>query len=116
MPFDGTKAPEVVARQLLIDALRRPMPEFFHWDYSSIEEIHPCGTAGCAMSLARAIGLVSHSERCCTAVIGPLLGLSDENAEDIFLGTHPAYDGIDMSAITPEMVADALENAPLENT
>jgi hypothetical protein len=110
MPFDmtPTDAP-LERRRRLIAALRSEMPSGFKWNFLFVHEKRACGTVGCALGLAKEIGILDE----------PLLSdaankfnLSREQANLIFY--PPPHNirriyGCAFSKVTPAMVADALE-------
>jgi hypothetical protein len=102
------------ARQLAQD-LRRPMPDGFTWDYAHIlspnEEDN--GSCGCAIRYAVLTypdvfprnkpsswyeELVAH------------LNMNDKEGRGIFLILHRHHGLLDPSEVTPEMVADAIDD------
>jgi hypothetical protein len=111
MPFDGRENTPALNRARLIEALRAPMPENFEWDFRQIEKEVACGTAGCAMGLAKAMGLLGDCRFPCTGVMAKALGIDlikNSQLENIFLS--PRYCGVTcMEKVTSTMVADALE-------
>jgi hypothetical protein len=94
------ESPEGKLRRL-ITALREPMPDRFEWDFGIVHARRHCGTAGCAMGLAKKLGIVSRN--------GGLhwqLGMKFSEACALF--GRDAY-GVDPEAVTPAMVADKLQ-------
>lgn len=102
------------AIQTLITALRAPMPKHFNWDFNTIYDEKPCGSVGCAIGLAKTIGLIDSASR---AELSTALGLSlfTSKAKAIFVphcyydGTAEGYGDTLYEEITPAMVADKLE-------
>lgn len=102
MPFDGRDNTPALNRARLIEALRAG-PE--NWDFRQFEF--------CACGVAKHMGLIyAHCEY---RELGQVLGLTDRQTEDIFLGgyrenyTAKFYGVRDRADVTPAMVADALE-------
>jgi hypothetical protein len=114
MPFDGSENPELLARLRLIEALRSEMPRGFTWNFSTWHDSYGCGTAGCACGLALEIGLVprlwtGNTEP--STAVGRAIGLHANTARGIFCPADPRRTyGVEYTcAVTPVMVADALE-------
>lgn len=100
------------AIQTLIAALRAPMPKHFNWDFNTIYDEKPCGSVGCAIGLAKTIGLIDGASR---AELSTALGLSLFTSKAIFVphcypdGTAEGYGDTLYEEVTPFMVADKLE-------
>ena len=100
MPFDVATETPAIRRARLIEALRGEM-RGWRWDYLYVDT--GCGTAGCALGLARRMwpemdGLSTDEE-------AKFLGLRESDFFDVFFGLCIATE----EPITPAMVADALE-------
>ncbi len=105
MPFDIATETPAIRRARLIEALRNDTE--WKWNF--------CNTAGCAIGMARHLGLAGSNSNLCDN-----LGLSDQQFGDIFgclrsvsefhlnRGWSPYY-GMPRAEVTPGMVADALE-------
>jgi hypothetical protein len=82
------------------------------WDYNVVEMETRCGTAGCAIGLARALwGSNPH------ATSFETFGILEREASEIFYGYHRSYpadpldvDNCDFDAVTPGMVANAIRD------
>jgi hypothetical protein len=121
MPLDGV-SPHFLARARLIDALR-DLPSTHEWDFKMGFAHKDCGTLGCAMGLAVAIGLLRDTEIYAgfssLANMAVVLGLSSESLRPIFNPDqenfrpfrifHGPFMGLTYDDVTPEMVADELE-------
>jgi hypothetical protein len=110
MPFDGSQIETpTLRRAMLIDALRHPMPDGWIWNFEFQQRAHICGSAGCALGLARKLGLWNGREPVETA-----FDLTTRDAAifhsfgDCNTPIAPWY-GVHNSQVTPSMVADALE-------
>lgn len=100
------------AIQTLITALRAPMPKHFNWDFNTIYDEKPCGSVGCAIGLAKTIGLIDSASR---AELSTALGLSLLASKAIFVphcyadGTAESYGNTLYEEVTPFMVANKLQ-------
>lgn len=116
MPFDVAIEAPALRRAVLIEALRQQMPKGFIWDYSLGYDKRSCGTAGCALGLAVALGLLKRPAPGIVAAYSLLkpamemFGLDDAAARRIFYSPETyGFDSEDWNAVTPMMVADELE-------
>lgn len=115
MPFDGIDAHPALNRTRLIHALRAQLPKNFRWEFGEFELRNDvgCGTAGCAMGLAKFIGIVGDAdvETVCAAIgIPPRAGYRifwPGHMDEETFGPYGAEH--DYDSVTPQMVADALE-------
>lgn len=110
MPFDATPNSKLANRVRLIEALRRPMPKGFTFCYNIEYQTDDCGAIGCAMGLAKDMGIIDYLD---TANMARALGISKDQARRIFYDpTTYGFEYGDLNAweqVTPTMVADALE-------
>ena len=110
MPFDSTVVEDVTVtrRKQLVEALRDPkLAEHHKWDFSAVGGATRCGSAGCAMGLARTMWshLLPSSKD-----IEDWFGLPTAVAVDVFADPFGrTYGGVELAEVTPLMVADALE-------
>jgi hypothetical protein len=99
------------ARQLAHD-LRRPMPARFIWDYSTLLEIKSSGKCGCACAYV-AVTYPGLFSKCpygqWPELLVKHLGMSREEGSVIFMQLPERY-SIAWSDVTPEMVADAIDD------
>lgn len=111
MPFDPTpiirpavsrNGVNLKAARELEDALRNELPSDWHWDFNRVRYAHSCGSAGCAIGLARHIGLVARNDSFVS-----VLNFSSEDWCKTFTHDGHGY-GVPIHAVTPLMVADAL--------
>lgn len=114
MPFDPTPPtrPAVSRNGVDLDklraletALRAPMPEGFTWNYSVVLAERRCGTAGCALGMAKVLGLIPMK----TAALGSvaIFGLPSYEASLVF-NSAEFYGRNHHEEVTPLMVADAI--------
>lgn len=64
-PIHLPKTVDVVSLTLLSDALRKPMPKNFRWDFTDFLERDwrtKCGSVGCALGLAQIMRLIRHRD------------------------------------------------------
>ncbi len=100
MPFDIATETPAIRRARLIEALRNDTE--WEWNF--------CNTAGCAIGMARHLGLEGPN-------LCENLGLSDQQFEDIFgllpfkcwINDWSPFYRMPRTKVTPAMVADALE-------
>lgn len=113
MPFDPTpiSRPAVSRNGVrvgdlreLATALRAPMPERFLWDFTYVHRPHKCGTVGCALGLAREMGLLDPREE----LITNAFGLQYNEVARVF-GNPGHYGAETHNEVRPEQVADALD-------
>ena len=115
MPFDINEAAPDIRRRVLIDALRGKLPEGFEWDFSVVERKAPgCGTAGCAIGLARSLWPgkrlpIWYDRPREPARLANFFGIPVSAVEKIFLTSWHYGENVPMSEITPKMVASKLE-------
>jgi hypothetical protein len=111
MPFDMTPIDTPLARRRqLIDALRNEMTPGFSWNFGIITDNfeHPeCATAGCAMGLAMKMWPDYIIQNDPISLLAEFIGITPEQATSCFDGW--SY-GQPFHLITPQMVADKLEN------
>jgi hypothetical protein len=109
MPFDGRENNVALNRAILVDALRRQLPENFQWDFNVVQRTTRCGTAGCAIGLARIVGILPQDFNFTYGRIEPYFGDTGDlfHCKDVD-GIVPRY-GVSVRQVTPSMVADALE-------
>lgn len=113
MPFDPTpvvrpavskSGVQLAKLRALEEALRGPMPAKWHWDFREVRIAHPCGSAGCALGLAKHLKILPQ-----TASIPFAFRLPHLTVLKVFGRDAPEFYGVhSMSAVTPLMVADAL--------
>ena len=125
MPFDSRTADEVVTlppfargRQGLRNlayVLRNPVlwPQGHEWDYSTVLSNAPCGTAGCAIGIARMVwpGFplpLEHQADWCPQAAS-FFGMKQRTFEEIFISARK-HDCDDWEEVTPVMVADAIDS------
>jgi hypothetical protein len=104
MPFDGTETP-ALRRARLIEVLRSPMPNTWKWDFGVTEEEHECGTAGCALGLARQLWPEMNDFHAIRDREAAFFGITKDQAFSVFFGPYRGC----FASVTPEMVADRLE-------
>lgn len=115
---DMASEQQLANRKRLIEALRAPqMPKGFTWDFGFFGARVGCGTVGCAVGLAKEIGLTSFVSLSKTADV---VGLDYVDAAAVFSPREDIrYDdrhiargyGVPWEQVTPQMVADKLEAA-----
>jgi hypothetical protein len=116
MPYDGVDI-TTVNRVRLIEALR-DIPVNFRWNFETWHAPSQCGTVGCAVGLAKEIGLIKDVDD--FKEFASTLGLNIYLARDIFNPyTHGnsiatiicsgPYVGHYYRDVSPAMVAAALE-------
>lgn len=110
MPFDPSNyavsknGVEIGKLRVLSEALKGEMPQW-RWDFTHIVTPNSCGTAGCAIGLARHLGLIQFEDH---DAPDAEFGLSFGEMGSLFYTTL-AYGGCAWSAVTPNMVADAID-------
>lgn len=123
MPFDNKEfdsplifTPGKEGLRKLAYLLRQQMPAKFEWKYGVVYAESECGTAGCAMGLARfvwpeaaaAIPLLFRGTATDAATVARLFDMPLEVAEDIFFFGY-ACKSRRHSEIKPVAVADAID-------
>lgn len=107
---------QIENRGRLIAALRMEMPSNFTWAFDVTLNYADCGTVGCAMGLAREIGICTNLG---TLAIAEAIGIARSEADEIF-APNDVFDweaeayicdgyGVAWGEVTPAMVANALE-------
>ena len=90
---------------------RLPEDGLFKWDFRSTLEEENCGRIGCAMGVAKLIGLVDELSE---VLIADKIGILYYEANEIFF--KPRFYGKEHSfEITPHMVAAVLEECLLHH-
>ena len=99
--------------QKLIDALESPMPSGFQWKFEVVygrflDDNWRTFACGCAIGLARHLGLVDAAFPNALTQMAEAFGISRLTAGQVFLGFNGEYGDISNDDITPKMVAERL--------
>lgn len=102
---------QLANRKRLIEALRAEMPAGFKWDFATNLRHTTCGSVGCAIGLAKILGMIENP------YIGSMayaLGIDRFDAKWTFAPNDDGIDilpgyGVPWEQVTPQMVADKLE-------
>jgi hypothetical protein len=109
MPFDVATETPAIRRARLIEALRGNMPPNHEWNFTFSYEERGCGTAGCAIGVAIRLGIIENTHPFDRYDhIKERLGLSDHQMS-VFRSDGAGPYGVLATAVTPGMVAEALE-------
>lgn len=106
MPFDGSKNEARARGYQLVHELRN-LPDTHDWDFSEYGGKTKCGSVGCAIGYARwrwpkLMSEMDQDYRLCEVV-----GISKEHHDIFFM--PDIYNCDQLLEVTPEMVADKLE-------
>lgn len=120
MPLDNTNYQQDEKQKArdrgyqLVYALRH-LPETHRWNFMYVFHQEECGTAGCAIGLAHTLWpefemakINDERTHIFWSKSEEILGVSESAAYDMF-STSRAYECHLMTEVTPEMVADKLE-------
>lgn len=115
MPFDGTKEKPLSRARLaeLAQALRRPMPVYFRWDYGEVlidvRDLggNKCGSQGCAIGLARTLWPDFAEAYAKGDSEEDIIEMPEEDINEIFYSAH--YGVAEDDEVRPEHVADAID-------
>ena len=115
----GDAADETWDSEDKFTAVEVPGNGLFQWDFTTVHEefmtdgpLKKCGTMGCAMGLAKELGLVELSDmQADLTALSEVLGISYKNADRAFYGSGGVYEEVEniRDTVGPGDVADFLE-------